>query len=323
MSTSRDSHAALHYSGTNAQPGSILQLAFDIGSRGADVRWVSQFPAEQELLYPPCTSLTCSQVLKVGAKRVLQVTASVSTHRPDVSWCKTPFDTPPRNRPKQPESLGPFALKMLDVDAYSCELRSVDKTRSTASRWRDALAHSSSHARRMSVLRKEEDEANVWTIQGMNLSPIQEVSLRVEEREQASIPAEATHYAFAYPLDDEDALTQIEHIVEPTLRSLTTVGGFVYFRADYLPEGHHDQGVRQMDLELLKVNVLAKSDGRGLIFDGPFSFGTHSVDGALVQRAPIAERHAVTLPDLAKCGIQHFSWMPAVGPHGEPTIRIV
>jgi hypothetical protein len=42
QSTSRDPIAALRYSGTHEQPGSILQLTFDLGSRGADVRWCSQ-----------------------------------------------------------------------------------------------------------------------------------------------------------------------------------------------------------------------------------------------------------------------------------------
>ena len=35
-----------------------------------------------------------------------------------------------------------------------------------------------------------------------------------------------------------------------------------------------------------------------------------------MQRAKDPDRHTVTLPDLAKCGMQKFAWMPDVGPHG-------
>jgi hypothetical protein len=73
-------------------------------------------------------------MLQVGKKRVLHVTASVSTHRPDVSWCQSPFDKPPENRPVQPDSLGPFALSRLDVSLYNCELRKVEHAPSVVRR---------------------------------------------------------------------------------------------------------------------------------------------------------------------------------------------
>jgi len=287
MSTSRDPAAALRYSGSIQQAGSILQITFDIGSRGADVQWVSQFPAEQELLYPPCTSLTCSSVMQIGCKRVLNVTASVSTHRPEVSWCHTPMDKPPSNRPQRPESLGPFALTQLDVQLYHCEL--VDKMRRRLA----VRSSANDHAR-------EKKKRAAWMVEGMRFSPMQAVSLGADEREGALIPLDATHYAFAYPLEDEDQLQQIEDIVEPTLRALTTVGGFAYFNA----EGN--------SLELLSLNVLVKSDGRGLTFSGPVTFDNEPT----VPRPPISEQSAVTLPQLMKCGIQKFSWMPQAGEHG-------
>ena len=296
MSTSRDSVAALRYSGGDEQQGSILQLSFDMGSRGADVRWVSQFPAERELLYPPCTSLTCSAMLTVGKKRVLQVTASVSTNRPNVSWCQEVSDVPPENRPRQPEKLGPFALHSLNFELYTCAVHGGMSVTSRPAAQRLSIREAAKQTLQKSA---------VWTVEGMRLSPVRPVTLQGAEREQACIQPDATHYAFSYPLEDEDHLQQIEGLVEPTLRALTTVGGFVYFQAD----------AAQTELTLLRVNVFAKSDGRGLTFDGPFSFDAPP-GGVPVERAPKEARHGVTLPELLKCGIYHFAWMPEVGAHG-------
>ena len=45
---------------------------------------VSQYPYEEELLYPPCTYLTCKSSTKTGNIRYLIMTASVSTARPNL-----------------------------------------------------------------------------------------------------------------------------------------------------------------------------------------------------------------------------------------------
>ena len=45
---------------------------------------VSQYPYEEELLYPPCTYLTCKSSSKIGNVRYLIMTASVSTARPNL-----------------------------------------------------------------------------------------------------------------------------------------------------------------------------------------------------------------------------------------------
>ena len=176
MSTSRDSVAALRYSGGDEQQGSILQLSFDMGSRGADVRWVSQFPAERELLYPPCTSLTCSAMLTVGKKRVLQVTASVSTNRPNVSWCQEVSDVPPENRPRQPEKLGPFALHSLNFELYTCAVHGGMSVTSRPAAQRLSIREAAKQTLQKSA---------VWTVEGMRLSPVRPVTLQGAEREQA------------------------------------------------------------------------------------------------------------------------------------------
>ena len=60
--------------------GSIFEIEFDAASRGADVLWASQYPGEKELLYPPCTYLTCESVVQpaeTGGIRLLKVKASM------------------------------------------------------------------------------------------------------------------------------------------------------------------------------------------------------------------------------------------------------
>ena len=42
--------------------GTVFEIPFNMASRGASVQWVSQYPYENELLYPPCTYLTCEKV---------------------------------------------------------------------------------------------------------------------------------------------------------------------------------------------------------------------------------------------------------------------
>ena len=128
MSTSLDPETALQYSSSKeSRSGAIFQIEFDIASRGADVQWLSQYPAERELLYPPCTSLTCTDMVEIGEKKILQVTATVSTRRPDVSWCEHCDSTPPEHelghRPPVHNEIGPFrSTPLADAGEVECEL---------------------------------------------------------------------------------------------------------------------------------------------------------------------------------------------------------
>ena len=72
MSTSTDINVAAEYArrGTNPSNCSIFEIPFDAGSRGANVQWVSQYPYECELIYPPCTYLTCENVTHTGIHRM-------------------------------------------------------------------------------------------------------------------------------------------------------------------------------------------------------------------------------------------------------------
>lgn len=103
MSTSTDLSVAIEYAtrGFTSLACSIFEIEFDAASRGASVQWASQYPYEEELLYPPCTYLTCkgpkllapsaipkavlTHVGEMGdGLRCLRIVASVSTARPDI-----------------------------------------------------------------------------------------------------------------------------------------------------------------------------------------------------------------------------------------------
>ena len=83
MSTTKSAAVALDYSGGGATPGSIFVIDFDMNSRGASIQWVSQYPHEEELLFPPCTGLASLDVSEHGVKRCIRVNAQVSTARLD------------------------------------------------------------------------------------------------------------------------------------------------------------------------------------------------------------------------------------------------
>ena len=57
MSTTKSAKVALDYSGKG--PGSILVIDFNMASRGAAIQFLSQFPHEEELLFPPLTAMGC------------------------------------------------------------------------------------------------------------------------------------------------------------------------------------------------------------------------------------------------------------------------
>jgi len=90
MSTTRNPAVALDYSGGAETTGSILMIDFELGSRGAAIQWLSQYPHEEELLFPPCTGLSVVDVAQIGAKRCLLVSVNVSTARPNTSEVLTP-----------------------------------------------------------------------------------------------------------------------------------------------------------------------------------------------------------------------------------------
>ena len=93
MSTTKSPAVALDYSG-GATPGSIFVIDFDMNSRGSAIQWVSQYPHEEELLFPPCSGLECLDVSQQGMKRIIRVNAQVSTARLDTREVASPYWVP-------------------------------------------------------------------------------------------------------------------------------------------------------------------------------------------------------------------------------------
>jgi hypothetical protein len=117
MSTTKSPEVALTYSGSG--PGSIFVIDFDIATRGAAIRFLSQcvheqgphrnhqhlpltptaprhsrFPHEEELLFPPMTALQSTGYSVRHRKRLVKVNASVSTAIADTSGIEQPDDVP-------------------------------------------------------------------------------------------------------------------------------------------------------------------------------------------------------------------------------------
>ena len=94
MSTTKNAAVALDYSGGGATIGSIMVIDFDMNSRGASIQWLSQYPHEEELLFPPCTGLSCLGWSQHGPMRLVHVKAQVSTARLDTRELTQPIDVP-------------------------------------------------------------------------------------------------------------------------------------------------------------------------------------------------------------------------------------
>ena len=97
-STTKSPEVALQYSGHGK--GSIFVLDFSISTRGAAVGFLSQYPHEEELLFPPCTALQCHGVSEhrrtpYGEKRLVMVTAQVSNKCEDTRKIDQPETRPP------------------------------------------------------------------------------------------------------------------------------------------------------------------------------------------------------------------------------------
>lgn len=84
-STTLDPCVAIDYSGGLFESGSLFVIDFDLTSRGASVGFLSQYPQEEELIFPPCTGLSCAGYSVRGAKRLILLRPTVSTERPDTS----------------------------------------------------------------------------------------------------------------------------------------------------------------------------------------------------------------------------------------------
>jgi len=130
MSTTKSPAVAIDYSGGEETPGSILIIDFEMGSRGAGVRWASQYPHEEELLFPPLTTLSTRKVSHRGSKRLINCSVDVSTAVPSTSDIRTPTDVPGALRAM---CWLAEALKIEDVSAVeACDLVDISVTGTSA-----------------------------------------------------------------------------------------------------------------------------------------------------------------------------------------------
>jgi hypothetical protein len=124
MSTTLERDVALEYSSRGKlKKCSIFQIEFDAASRAASVQWVSQYPYENEQIYPPCTFLTCKKVLESveglpKGVRMIQVQATVSTMRHKVEDIVTVKDRGEASATKLAETSN---WKTLKASGYSLE----------------------------------------------------------------------------------------------------------------------------------------------------------------------------------------------------------
>ena len=98
MSTTPSAEVAVFYAGKGE--GSIFVVEFSMASRGANIAFLSQFPHECELLFPPFTLLECKGHAVRGGKRLVLVEATVSTNLPDAARNITHPDTVPGTTPE-------------------------------------------------------------------------------------------------------------------------------------------------------------------------------------------------------------------------------
>jgi hypothetical protein len=107
MSTTTSAKVAAHYCGKGH--GSIFVINFSMTSRGASLKVLSQFPHEEELLFPPLTAMQCKGYSTRGNKRLVHVDVSVSTMRPDTSGIPDPDSVPAGPRRVQVRLVHPRA----------------------------------------------------------------------------------------------------------------------------------------------------------------------------------------------------------------------
>jgi hypothetical protein len=78
MSTTFDKKVATGYAGDGY--GSLFEITFTADTRGASLKFLSQYPEEDEMVFPPCTLLECMAVEALGGdkRRLLKLRATVN-----------------------------------------------------------------------------------------------------------------------------------------------------------------------------------------------------------------------------------------------------
>jgi hypothetical protein len=151
------------------------------------------------------------------------------------------------------------------------------------------------------------------------LSPITPLSIPDDAKEKAGIPAAATHYAFAYPLDclrreyDFDTLVAsffgaADHVEsDESVLMFYLLGGFCYFRLDKQEADGAFSSSVAAPAQLVRVNSLClTTSGEGTLrFDGPFV----AADGAAKALQKEGRLCRITISRLRQAGIGGFAWV--------------
>jgi len=144
------------------------------------------------------------------------------------------------------------------------------------------------------------------------ISPLHGITLSNKRRQEASIPEEATHFAFSYPFkDDWETIMKKAGVagVDPEKGealcpdvAFLQMGGYIYFQ-----EGEDT-------FKPLQINALTLK-GDQLYFSKP---KTYSMDEAeFSDFSHMTVFHAVTIRQLLKRGATYFCWVPPPGGSGE------
>ncbi|KAL1496781.1 hypothetical protein AB1Y20_014369 [Prymnesium parvum] len=78
MSTTTDRRVAMDYAASSGATPTVYQIQMGMVDRGADISWLSQYPAEQEILFAPLTGLEVASTSVEGSVLLVQVRLSVN-----------------------------------------------------------------------------------------------------------------------------------------------------------------------------------------------------------------------------------------------------
>ena len=306
LSTSKDPKTAIDYSGRPEARGTIFQISFDISNRGADLRWISQYPFERELLFPPGTSLTVMDEQKISpTKRVLHVKPGVSTHRPKTDWCRTVDTKPPPAGLRRPDKddVGPLSPISLSLEVGTLDVReeSLDYTLTLGS---------------------QVSARGGFKASG-KLTQLRPITFDPDMRTKLGIPPAARRFAFAYPSpgqleqEDDDGADQVGGTPrggdgDSELKmwdSFLNGGGYVYF-SEHSAQVLHAWGFREVDSLPLDDARECPRDLRARLGVDPPEDSASNTDSHSWARHMPTGISAVTLKSLKRRGVRKFAWLP-------------
>ena len=205
MSTTPDLEVAKEYSCRNnsqLEQRTIFEMECVFPNSGADVRWCSQYPQENEQLYPPHTFFTCLNVdyfpedsIAAGIRR-LKVRAAISNMRHNVDCIQTVLHRYSHTAPGETTTTACFVddVSVPDAAAVSmaasidqCPVSSIDATATSTETLDDQDNNISSLDDEIS------DIINTRPVDGINTSPVADINtIPVDDKiaETSDVPSQ-------------------------------------------------------------------------------------------------------------------------------------